>query len=279
MSRDPPGAPPAPLHARGRVRFGAIWVDALTAGEALGAVERLVERGAGGAVFTPNVDHVVLAERDPDLRAAYARADLSLCDGQPLRWLSGWLGLRLPEKISGSDLFLPLMSLAARRGFRVFLLGGDPGVAEEAGARLTGELGVRVVGTACPRIATPFGPREEAVALQVAAARPDLAVVCLGAPKGERWIDRARDHLGGAVALQLGASMDFYVGRARRAPGWMQRTGLEWIHRLAHDPRRLARRYLVRDPAFVSIAVRTRRLPRAERVRDGAGAAAAHPAG
>ena len=252
-----------------RVRFGDLWVDALTFDEALAAIERLVDRGEGGAVFTPNVDHVVLADRDPRFRDAYRRADLSLCDGQPLRWTSRLVGLRIAEKVSGSDLFLPLMKLAARRRFRVFLFGGSQEVSEQAAAKLRSELGVNVVGILAPRIGLEPTPEEDAIVEQVRAARADLLVVCLGGHKAELWIDRVRERLRPAVSLGIGASIDFYVGRVRRAPRWMQRAGLEWLHRLLQEPRRLARRYLVEDVRFVGIMLRTLRAPRTERVLPG----------
>src|ERR1700687_2683950 len=135
-----------------RVRFGEVWVDALTMEGAVRAIEGLVDRGRGGLVFTPNVDHVVMADQTPAFREVYGRADLSLCDGAPLLWSSRLLGLQLPGRVTGSDLFIPVMQLAARRGYRVYLLGGNPGVAEEAAARLARELGVGVGGTLSPRI-------------------------------------------------------------------------------------------------------------------------------
>lgn len=250
----------------GRVRFGAVWVDALTFDGALQALARLVDSRRGGAVFTPNVDHVVVAEEDRRLRAAYARCDLSLCDGQPLKWTAPLLGLALPEKVSGSDLVLPALRLAARHGWRVYLLGGAPGVVEAAAARLAAEEGVTIAGTSSPRIGEAPLADEAQVVAAVAAAQPDLLLVCLGAPKGELFIDRNRDRLGPAVSLSVGASLDFYVGHVRRAPRWMQRAGLEWLFRLLQEPRRMARRYLVRDPKFLLILLRTLRDPRPGRV-------------
>jgi N-acetylglucosaminyldiphosphoundecaprenol N-acetyl-beta-D-mannosaminyltransferase len=243
-----------------------VWVDAVRAAEALGAVEALVAAGQGGAVFTPNVDHVVVADQLPAFGDAYARAELSICDGQPLRWASPLVGLRLPERVPGSDLLVPLMTLAAKRGWRVYLLGGGPGVVEEASERLRRELGVTVVGVSAPRIGLTPDAEEDALVARVAATRPDLVITCLGAPKGELWIDRVRDRLRPAVAIQLGASLDFYLGRVRRAPAWMQRSGLEWLYRLLQEPRRLAYRYLVQDPRFVVILLRTLLQPRSGRV-------------
>jgi N-acetylglucosaminyldiphosphoundecaprenol N-acetyl-beta-D-mannosaminyltransferase len=250
----------------GRVRFGALWVDAFTFAGALEALAALVASRRGGAVYTPNVDHVVMAAEDERLRAAYGRCSLSLCDGQPLKWSSPLLGLALPEKVSGSDLVLPAMRLAARHGWRVYLLGGAPGVVEAAAARLAAEEGVTIAGTASPRIGEAPLADEAQVVEAVAAARPDLVLVCLGAPKGELFIDRNRERLGPAVSLSVGASLDFYVGHVRRAPRWMQRAGLEWLFRLFQEPRRMARRYLVRDPEFLAILFRTLREPRPGRV-------------
>jgi N-acetylglucosaminyldiphosphoundecaprenol N-acetyl-beta-D-mannosaminyltransferase len=261
-----------------RVRFGRVWVDAVDRGQALAAIEDLVAAQRGGAVYTPNVDHVVMADRLPDFAAAYARADLSLCDGQPLRWTSRLLGLSLPERVAGADVFLPLMRLAGRRGWRVYLLGGGPGVVERGAERLAREEGVTIAGVAAPRIGLAAGSDEDALVARIAATRPDLIVTCLGAPKGELWIDRVRDRLRPAVAIQLGASLDFYLGLVRRAPAWMQRVGLEWLHRLLQEPRRLAHRYLARGPGFALILARTMFAPRHERIQTGLPQGGGHPA-
>src|SRR5512138_3541312 len=133
MDSSAPAAAPA---ARTRIRLGRVWIDALRLEEALDEIGALVTRRAGGCVFTPNVDHVVGAERDAAFLSAYEVADLALADGQPLVWSSRLLGTPLPEKVSGSDLVWPLMQRAAREGWRVYLLGGAPGAAEGAAARL-----------------------------------------------------------------------------------------------------------------------------------------------
>src|SRR5262245_29386692 len=112
-----------------RLRIGRGWVDNLTFDEALAAIEKLVDRKQGGAVFTPNVDHVVKAASNDAFARAYGRASLSLADGMPLVWVSPLLGCPLPERVAGSDLLLPILQLAARRSWRVYLLGGAPGVA------------------------------------------------------------------------------------------------------------------------------------------------------
>jgi len=256
---------------RHRVRFGRLWVDALAFDDALDAVRELVERRRGGAIFTPNVDHVVMAEEHEGLRRAYRRADLSFADGMPLVWTSRILGRRIPEKLSGSDMIVPLVKLAARENWGVYMLGGMPGVpgaAELAAQRLHAMFGVRIVGVDPAFVSmNGDGPDDAAVLERVRAAAPDIVFVALGAPKQELWIARSLDTIRPAVAIGCGASLDFISGQLSRAPRWMSSSGFEWAFRLAQDPRRLWRRYLVRGPRFVGIVWRTARLLKVQRVR------------
>ena len=243
-----------------RCIVGKLPIDALTFSGALDAIEALVARGRGGMVVTPNVDHVVIADRCEDFRRVYAQADLSLADGMPIVWASRLLGTPLPDKVSGSDLVFPLMKRAASRGWRVFLLGAGPGVADLAARRLEDEVGVLVVGTCAPFVRVGPGesdPEGEAAVETIRAARPDIVLVAFGAPKQEIWMQRHRDALAPAVLVGVGASLDFMAGRVRRAPTWMSNAGLEWLWRLAREPRRLWRRYLVDDPRFLPIVWRT----------------------
>ena len=237
-----------------RFLLGGVPVDRVTAAEALDRIEALVAAGRGGAVFTPNVDHVVLASRDPELARAYGAVDVSLADGMPVVWASRLLGTPLPEKVSGSDLVLPLAERAAQRGWRTYLLGGAPGVAEEAARRLQARFpGLVLAGTDAPRVTLEADAEGDHALARLAAARPQLVLVALGAPKQEVWIHRHRAALGPAVAVGVGAALDFVAGRVRRAPRWVSRAGLEWLWRLGREPRRLWRRYLVQDPAFAAI--------------------------
>jgi N-acetylglucosaminyldiphosphoundecaprenol N-acetyl-beta-D-mannosaminyltransferase len=258
-------APPGPIRP-GRLLIGEVPLDLLTFQGALDAIEALVEAGQGGAVFTPNVDHVVVADRHREFREAYAACSLSLVDGVPVLWASRLLGQPLPEKISGSDLLLPLCRLAAARGWRVYILGGAPGAAREAATRLEARLGLVVAGLDDARIdLSPAGAEgARRCARQVRESRAQLLLVALGAPKQELWIHRQRAELGPVVAVGVGASIDFLAGLVRRAPPWMSRLGLEWLYRLVQEPRRLARRYLVEDVRFVAILWRTWRARRRE---------------
>lgn len=252
---------------RWQVRFGEVWVDALSRQQAFDLLRHLVTHG-GGAVYTPNVDHIVLAERNVELRAAYARASLSLADGTPIVWAGPLLGREIPEKLSGSDLVMPLARLAGEMGWRLFLLGGAPGAAAKAAVRFREECGAQVVGVYDGVVRLDADAAEQrALVERIAATRPDVIFVALGAPKQELWIDRHLEALMPAVAIGLGASLDFVAGHVRRSPEWMSRIGAEWVFRLFQEPRRLWRRYLLQDPRFIGILLRSMLRPRHARMR------------
>jgi N-acetylglucosaminyldiphosphoundecaprenol N-acetyl-beta-D-mannosaminyltransferase len=237
-----------------RVRVGSLEVDALNRSEALDAIVRLVREGRGGTVYTPNVDHIVQAEHDEAFRAVYDRATLSLVDGTPVLWAARLLGTPLPEKLSGSDMFEPLLERAVQEQMRVVLLGGGPGVAELAAKNLREQMpGLQVVDTLAPRLGLSATDEEHACVERLARAKADLIFVCLGAPKQEFFSDRNLRALAPAVLVCFGAAVDFAAGTVPRAPAWVSRVGLEWAFRLGREPRRLAARYLLRDPEFLKI--------------------------
>jgi N-acetylglucosaminyldiphosphoundecaprenol N-acetyl-beta-D-mannosaminyltransferase len=247
-------AKPAPA----RIRIGHVPIDALRFEETIQAILQLVERGEGGTVMTPNVDHVVLAEDDLELRAAYAEVSVSLVDGKVLFEAARLLGHRLPEKVSGSDLFEPLVGYAAAFGKRVFLLGAAPGIAERTAARLVEEFpSLIVAGTDAPSLDLQHdSPTHDAIVAELRAARPDLVFLAFGCPKQEILMHRIARAVRPAVLIGVGASFDFVAGAVQRAPEWASEHGLEWLYRLVHEPLRLAPRYLVRDPRFLAILVR-----------------------
>jgi N-acetylglucosaminyldiphosphoundecaprenol N-acetyl-beta-D-mannosaminyltransferase len=237
-----------------RVRVGSLELDALSKPEAIDAIVRLVREGRGGTVFTPNVDHIVQAEHDVAFREAYTRTALSLVDGTPVLWAARLLGTPLPEKLSGSDLFEPLIERAAQERFRIVLLGGGPGVAELAARNLRERIpALQIVDTLAPRLGLTATDEERECVARLRQARADLIFVCLGAPKQELFSDRNRQALAPAVLVGFGAAVDFAAGTVPRAPGWISRAGLEWAFRLGREPRRLAARYLLRDPEFLKI--------------------------
>jgi N-acetylglucosaminyldiphosphoundecaprenol N-acetyl-beta-D-mannosaminyltransferase len=176
----------------------------------------------------------------------------------PLLWAARLLRRPLPAKVSGSDFVPAVLKLAAERGWRVYFLGGSPGVAARARDRLATEMPrLQVVGVDAPQIEIddPL-ERREWIATQIRSTRPDLVFVALGAPKQEIFIDLVRDTLRPAVMLAVGGSLDFVAGAIPRAPRWISQAGLEWMFRLTREPRRLWRRYLLRDPKFLFIVAR-----------------------
>ncbi|MDH2428749.1 WecB/TagA/CpsF family glycosyltransferase [Sphaerisporangium sp. TRM90804] len=236
----------------GRVRVAGVVVDALTEREVVAHVIAAAARGQGGHVVTPNVDICRTCARDPEVRAIVAGAELAVPDGMPLVWASRLLGTPVPERITGADLIWSLSEAAAAHGIPVYLLGGPPGVAVRA-AEVLGERfpGLRVAGVMAPLYG--FDTSADGVALveeAVVAARPGLVFVGLGFPKQDRLITTLRAAVPGAWFVGCGAAIAFTAGSVRRAPEWMRRSGLEWLYRLACEPARLARRYLVDDLPF-----------------------------
>lgn len=198
-------------------------------------------------VVTPNLDHAILFQDREDLRAAYAEASLTVADGQPLIWASRLLRKPLPERVTGSDLVPRLFEDAERRGeeLTVFLLGAAPGVGARAAEAIAKRWKyVRVVGVESPPIGFDKDPAEnERLLSTIEQANPDLLLVGLGAPKQELWIHRHRERIRAKAALGIGAVIDFLAGERQRAPIWMQRCGVEWLHRISQEPKRLGKRY------------------------------------
>jgi N-acetylglucosaminyldiphosphoundecaprenol N-acetyl-beta-D-mannosaminyltransferase len=241
-----------------RMTIGRLPVDAVTFTQAIDVIDALISRGQGGTVFTPNVDHVVQAEENERFRDAYQAAALSLVDGMPVLWASRLMGKPLPEKVSGSDLVMPLLERAAARGWRVFFLGGLPGSAEGARDLLVERIpGLHVVGVASPRIDVDSPSATHSAIVDVLReARPDLVLVALGAPKQELFSHAIAERLRPAVFVGVGGTLDFIAGKVRRAPPWMSENGLEWLYRLMQEPQRMWRRYLLRNPRFLLVVLR-----------------------
>jgi N-acetylglucosaminyldiphosphoundecaprenol N-acetyl-beta-D-mannosaminyltransferase len=238
-----------------QVKLFGMTIDRLDLAQ---ATERVVEWALDGSasgpcryVVTPNVDHAVMYQHDSRLREAYREASMVVADGAPLIAVSRLLRKPLPERVAGSDLTPAALAAASAvavksgRLLRLFLLGAGPGVADRAAKRI-GERwpGVETVGVYCPPLGFEKDDAEnERILAAVAAAKPDLLLVGLGAPKQELWVHRFHGRLAARVALCAGATIDFLAGEKQRSPRWMQRAGLEWAHRLASEPRRLAKRY------------------------------------
>lgn len=235
-----------------RVELSGVRFDRLTEDDVIGRVVAALRTGRGGTIVTPNIDILRQVRQDRDARGYVEAASLVVADGAPLIWASRLRGTALPERVAGSDLIWSLSAALAAERRSAYLLGGAPGAATRAAEVLAARYpGLRIAGTDCP----PYGFADDPPALAAAcaavrAAAPDVAYIGLGFPKQEKLIALLAPELPGTWFVGCGAAIAFAAGLARRAPRWMQRTGLEWLHRLATEPRRLARRYLVHDLPF-----------------------------
>lgn len=235
-----------------RVRLMGMPIDPITEAEAVARVLAALEAGQGGWVITPNLDQLRQYHHRPDLRPMYEEASLVLADGMPLLWASRLQKTPLPARVAGSELIYSLTAAAAAAGRCVFLLGGNPGVADRAADEFRRRHpDLRVVGTYCPPFGFEKNPGEMAGMRQrLRVSGADIVFVCLGFPKQERLVEAVRDALPGAWFLGVGVSLSFVAGEIRQAPRWMRRTGLEWVHRMCQEPGRLFRRYVIEDIPF-----------------------------
>jgi len=195
-------------------------------------------------VVTANVDFLVQALTDAELRRILVEAHLVLCDGMPIVWASKWLGNPLPERVAGADLVPELIRVAAQRKQRLFFLGATSEANDAAVANVRRKFpGAVIAGHYSP----PFRPMAEMnhaeIIERVRETNPDLLFVAFGCPKAEKWIASVYHELGVPVVIGVGATIDFLAGRVKRAPLWAQRYGAEWIYRLCQEPRRLFWRY------------------------------------
>jgi N-acetylglucosaminyldiphosphoundecaprenol N-acetyl-beta-D-mannosaminyltransferase len=232
-----------------------IAIDNITFNKAIHEIIALARTDGNHFVVTPNVDHLMKLQHDSEFRSLYAQASLVLPDGQPLIWAARFLGTPFKAKISGSDLFPKLCEASAGNDLRVFFLGGRPRAADICAHKLKTRFpALRVVGTYCPDFGFEKSPSENAKIIDlISAAAPHILFVALGAPKQEKWIFRHKTHYQVPVSIGVGASLDFYSGLVKRAPVWMQKWGLEWLWRVASEPKRLWRRYLLEDMQFFNL--------------------------
>ena len=240
------------------VELFGVLINSVTLDETLQAIDRRIQTREPGFIVTPNVDHICLLQNEQEFRRVYRAAFLVLPDGTPLMWAARFLGKPLKQKISGSDLVYWLSEHAAGKGHSLFLLGAAPGVAEEA-ARVFEEIypGTKIAGHYSPPLGFEKDPGEvEKILGMLRDAKPDICYVALGAPKQDFWNFLHCRQSGVPVSLGVGASLDFVTGRVKRAPVWMQHSGLEWLWRLCQEPGRLWRRYLLRDSRFLVLFLR-----------------------
>jgi N-acetylglucosaminyldiphosphoundecaprenol N-acetyl-beta-D-mannosaminyltransferase len=245
------------------LRILGVEVDAVSEVEAVTAICEAVDarRGHGAAplqVATVNPEFVMLARRDSGFRHILQHCGLRTPDGVGLMQAAWILGSPLPQRVTGVELVLDLARAAAARGDRLFLLGGAPGVAEEAGRALVAAApGLEIAGAMA---GTPVESGDPEALAAIRGARADIVLVAFGAPAQERWLDRNLALSGAAVGIGVGGTFDYLSGRVRRAPGWVRKAGFEWLFRLGAQPRRARRQAVI--PVFLLLVLRQRLLGR-----------------
>lgn len=221
-----------------QTRILGVRVDCLDKGSALAEMERFVDEGGPHLVATVNPEFVMRAQRDTAFARVIASAELCLPDGTGVVWAARRQGCDLPGPVAGVDLVEPLAAVCARRGFRMFLLGAAPGVADDLAERLrAANPGLQVRAHA----GAPDASHDEEALRIIHDHGTQVLLVAYGAPAQELWIDRLRNRLGVALAIGVGGAFDYLTGRVPRAPGWMRDAGLEWLHRLVRQPWRIRR--------------------------------------
>lgn len=226
-------------------------ISLLSMEDAVATLLNWARRGDSRMVCIRDVHGVMLAQKDAELMAVHREADMVTADGMPLVWVCKSRGF-VVTRVCGPDLVGELARASQAEGMRHYFYGGKEGVAERmAHALKTAFPGIEIAGCFCP----PFralSPTEDAeITNRIAAARPHFVWVGLSTPKQERWMRQHVGRIPGATLIGVGAAFDVYAGEMKRAPKWMQGAGLEWLYRLASEPKRLWRRYLVLAPAFL----------------------------
>ncbi|WP_107876872.1 WecB/TagA/CpsF family glycosyltransferase [Pseudoduganella sp. UC29_71] len=232
-----------------RITMMGCQVDNLTMEETLQTIDGFIQSGKPHQHVVVNVDKLVKAAHDAELRRIINDCALVNVDGMPVVWASRLLGKPLKERVAGVDLFEALMQRSSRTGWRVFLLGAR----EEVVSEVKRQYEIKYPGlTVCGYRNGYWKPEEEAgVVEQIRAAQADLLFVAISSPKKEHFLGQYQEHMKIPFAMGVGGTFDVAVGRVKRAPLWMQKSGLEWFYRFLQEPRRMFRRYFIEDMAFV----------------------------
>lgn len=230
-----------------------VRVHAVQIPDVVSLIERwIADRGRTRYIAVTGMHGVTEAKNNAGFRRILNEADLVVPDGMPLVWLARWQGYQLKRRVYGPELMATFCEQTCRKGYRHFLYGGAPGVAEDLAQRLAQHFpGLEVAGYYSP----PFRPLSELEQAEVASlinqVSPDVVWIGLSTPKQERWMAEFQKKLRVPVLIGVGAAFDFHAGRTRQAPEWMRENGFEWLYRLLSEPRRLWRRYLIYGSQFV----------------------------
>ena len=237
------------------VDFAGIKVDNVTISEAVAKANEFIASGKPRLIVTPNPEAIVACQEDRELREIINSADLRVPDGISMVVVSNILGSPLQERVTGIDLMLRLVELSAREGYKVFLLGSAPGVAEDAAENLMFQFSkLEVAGTR-----DGYFKKDSEVIEEIKDTRPDILFVGLGAGRQEKWVSRHLKELNVPVSMVVGGSLDVISGKKRRAPSWIQKLYIEWLYRLFTEPNRWKRQlalpkflWLMFKPSFLS---------------------------
>jgi N-acetylglucosaminyldiphosphoundecaprenol N-acetyl-beta-D-mannosaminyltransferase len=221
-------------------------------------IEDVISQRTRGYVCVCNVHTLMAAREDPELRAALERSSMNLPDGQPLVWAINALGHSLGKRVYGPELMSRACARAAVSGQRFYLYGGrNQGALVQLALNLRQRYpGVRIVGGCSPPHRPLSVEEQQAVVEEIDQSRADVVWVGIGVPKQEKWMAQMRPRLNASMLIGVGAAFDFHAGLVPQAPTWIQEAGLEWAYRLAHEPRRLWRRYMRYNPRFVAAFAR-----------------------
>jgi N-acetylglucosaminyldiphosphoundecaprenol N-acetyl-beta-D-mannosaminyltransferase len=230
-------------------------IHQVTIPETLAQIGRFLQTANLHQIATVNPEFVIAAQKDPEFLTVLRQADLCIPDGIGLLWAARIMGQRLPERVAGSELVYHLAELAAEKGHPLFLLGAAPGVAEAAAAVLQKRYPALII--AGTYAGSPDPAENNAIVQRINDSAATLLFVAYGAPKQDKWIARNKENLTTVrAAIGIGGSLDFITGRSVRAPQWMQRLGIEWLHRLYHEPWRWRRMLALPQFALRIIAAR-----------------------
>lgn len=240
------------MTARPAFRTCGVRIDALNLRQAADAVLELAREGRPAAVHLCNAYTLSIAVRDPRFAALLDRGELNLMDGTPLVWVSRRLGYaHCTERVYGPDLMLDVVDRGRADELGHYLYGGAPEVVQSLGHRLEQRYpGARVVAADSPPFRPLTSDEEDATVERITGSGAHLVWVGLGTPRQDEMVDRLRARLSVPV-VAVGAAFDFHAGAKRQAPAWLREVGLEWLFRLATEPRRLWRRYLIGNPVFL----------------------------
>jgi N-acetylglucosaminyldiphosphoundecaprenol N-acetyl-beta-D-mannosaminyltransferase len=240
-----------------KVNILGTMVSSLTMVELFADWCQLIDEGQKSQVCITPVNSILAARATARVQEIYNNAGYVLCDGVPVKWASEFLGTPIKERITGLDVLPRIFPFAVERNFTVFLLGASPGVAETLKSVMQVKYpSVKIVGTFVPPFRVVFSEEENQEMINaINALKPDILLVSLTAPKQDIWIAENLTELNTHLAIGIGGAFEVAAGMIKRAPAWMQKTGLEWFYRFLQEPKRMFKRYFVEAPVFIPLII------------------------